>query len=138
MFKILSVFLFLAVLATKATAERKSHFLIGGPFFSEFLEEDDYVGVGSCTGRPVMKWNRRGKAKEETDKEMTKEVSAKKVKKVEDKKKMEEKESKPTMRESLVSLIHRRNLTTLGFAPSAEKTGWFSALKFDELTDSME
>jgi hypothetical protein len=95
MLKAYYAFLILAVLATIVTAERKSHFLIGGPFFSEFLEEDDYVGVGSCTGRPVMKWNRRGKAKEkETEKEITKDVSAKKVKKIDDKKKMEEKESK--------------------------------------------
>lgn len=92
MFKILFAFLLLAVLASKATGERKSHPLVGGPFFSEFLEDLD-DDAGAAGDKKVMKWKRRSTAKN-ADKEMTKEVSAKKVKKVDDKKKMVEKEGK--------------------------------------------
>ena len=100
MFKLVFVFLFLAVIATKATAEHKTHPIVGGPFFSEFLEESDDAGVGSCTGKNVMKWNRRSTSKD-ADKEMTKEVSAKKMKKLDDKKNAVEKESKLTTCESV-------------------------------------
>jgi len=151
------LFLALVLVAAKADQKKSSHFLMGTPWYSEFLEEDD-----AAIENPKMKPSRR---KDTTDK--PKEVSAKKMKNT-DKKEVEEKTMKSRRRKNTedkpkevssnkvkktgkeVEPESKHNITTLRTPtvsplsprrycpPTTEKSGWFFGMNFEDLTTSLE
>ena len=151
------LFLALVLAAAKADQQKKSHFLMGTPWYSEFLEEDD-----AAIENPKMKPSRR---KDTTDK--PKEVSAKKMKKTD--KKVEEKTMKSRRRKNTedkpkevstkkvkktgkevdepeskhnITTLHTPTVSPLSprryCPPTTEKSGWFFGMNFEDLTTSLE